>query len=318
MTKKIRMPVLGICTLLIIMGFSGCDGAKDKAAAAKTGEEAAAPVFAVHTTTAVKGQIRDYLALSGDIVAASTVDAYSDVAGKVTKLYVSVGQRVSKDQPIAEVDPSRPGMTFIPGIAKAPISGIIVSLPAQVGMTISQAVPVARMSAGSALEIKVYVAERFISKISLRLPVNITLDAYPGETFRGSVAEISPVVDPASRTMEVKIHIENNPGSKLKAGMFAKVRIITETKDNIVKIPATAMVSRFGENYVFTVGPDPQDPAFRIVRREKVVPGILIDNILEIQSGLTAGDEIVIRGQTLLEDGVRVNVVDRTPPLGAN
>jgi multidrug efflux pump subunit AcrA (membrane-fusion protein) len=288
----------------------------------KPGEPGAAapiqvPVFAVNTTTAVQGQIRDYLALSGDIVAGSTVDAYSDATGKVTRLFVSVGSRVRKDDPIAEVDPSRPGMSFIPGIAKAPISGTVVALPAQVGMTISQAVPIARLTGGNALEIKLYVAERFISKMSRGLPCEITLDAWPGEVFRGSISEMSPVVDPASRTMEIRVNVDN-PGSRLKAGMFAKVKIITERKNNIVKIPAGAMIQRFGETYLFTVEPDPEDPEKSIARRKLVTPGILIDGVLEIQQGLAPDEEIIIRGQTLLDDGVRVNIIDRIPPLSAN
>jgi multidrug efflux pump subunit AcrA (membrane-fusion protein) len=317
-----RIAFLIVLTILVLT-TSGCERIKTvySSLTDKDGPQKAAQpqaiVFAVNTTTAVQGQIRDYLALSGDIVAGSTVDAFSDVAGKVTQIYVSVGSRVRKDDPIAEVDPSRPGMTYIPGIAKAPISGTVVSLPAQLGMTISQAVPLARLTGGSALEIKLYVAERFISKMARGLPCEITLDAWPGEVFRGNITEISPVVDPASRTMEIRVNVEN-PGSRLKAGMFAKVRIITERKNNIVKIPAGALVQRFGENYLFVVEADPADPEQLIARRKIIKPGILIDGILEIQQGLEPNEELIIRGQTLLEDGSRINIIDRIAPLSAN
>ncbi|MDR1957337.1 MAG: efflux RND transporter periplasmic adaptor subunit [Treponema sp.] len=318
--KQIRIQqvlMAGFGVFLLLGALTGCDksgGTKENAAPGNPAGITESPVFAVNTTAAVKGQIRDYLALSGDIIAGTTVDTFSDVAGKITRIYVSVGQRVSRNQAIAEVDPSRPGMEYLPGVARAPIAGTIVALPAQVGMTISQSVPLARIAGGNALELRVYVAERFISKIALRQPCEITLDAYPGEVFRGSVAEISPVVDPASRTMEVRINVEN-PGSRLKSGMFAKVKIVTERKNNIVKLPASAMVQRFGETYVFTVETDPQDPAFRIARRKTVVPGLLVDGVAEIQEGLAADEEVVIRGQTLLEDGARINVIDRVAPL---
>lgn len=279
-------------------------------------QEQQVPVFAVNTTQAVLGQIRDYLALSGDIVSSTTVDAYSDVAGKVTKLFVSVGQRVQKDDPLAEVDPSRPGMTFNPGVVKAPISGTIVALPAQLGMTISQAVPVARLAGAGSIEARTYVAERFISKMKVGLPVELTLDAYPGRTFYGRVRELSPTVDPISRTMEVRIAVQNEAAA-LKSGMFAKIKIITEEKSDIVKIPATAIVRRYGEQYVFTVETDPKDPAFTVAQKRVVTPGILIDDQVEIRQGLEAGAQVVLRGQSLLEDGVRVRVVESTPPLKA-
>jgi multidrug efflux pump subunit AcrA (membrane-fusion protein) len=292
-----------------------CQGGSENNAVSPAAE-ASVPVFAVNTTTAVQGQIRDYVALSGDIVASSVVDAYSEAAGKVISLSVSVGDRVDRDAPLAEVDPSRPGMVFNPGVVKAPIAGTIVALPAQVGMTVSQAVPIARISANNALEIRLFIAERFISQMALNLPCEINLDAYPGEVFRGRISELSPVVDPASRTMEIRVQVDN-PGARLKAGMFAKVRIITQRKENIVKIPAAAMVQRFGDTFVFTLEPDSEDPAILLARSRPVVPGILIDGVLEIQQGLNPDEEIVVRGQTLLEDGVRINVVDRVAPLSA-
>lgn len=305
--------LLGI-TLLSSTLLSSCTGPSKKQAGSAQVGEVQTTVFAVTTTRAVKGQIRDYLALSGDIVSGSTVDAYSDVAGKVTKLYVSVGQRVEKDDPLAEVDPSRPGMTFNTGVVKAPITGTVVALPAQLGMTISQAVPVARLAGAGSLEVRTYVAERFISKMRLGLPVELTLDAYPGRTFYGRIRELSPTVDPVSRTMEVRATVQNE-NSALKAGMFAKVKIITEEKSGIVKIPAAAIVRRYGEQYVFTVESDPQDPALTIAKKRVVIPGIIIDDQVEIRDGLEAGDEVVLRGQSLLEDGVRVRVVETTAPL---
>jgi multidrug efflux pump subunit AcrA (membrane-fusion protein) len=328
--------------------LSACTGA-DEAAKGAAAQEA--PVFAVNTTAAVEGRIRDYLPLSGDIVAGTTVDVYSDAAGKVVRLYVAMGDRVARGTPIAAVDPSRAGMDYLPSVATAPIAGVVTSLPAQVGMTVNQSVPLARIAGGNALEIRLYVAERFISRIGLRQSCEITLDAWPGEVFRGSVNEMSPTVDPASRTMEVTVNVDN-PGDRLKAGMFAKVRIITEEKAGIVKIPSAALVRRFGEEYVFVVeaaaetaatadasaaadvnvdadagvnadttaeaAAEAAAPEYFVARRKLVRPGILIDGVLEIEEGLAPDDEVVIRGQTLLEDGARINVIDRVQPLSVN
>ena len=316
--KKTGAAKLIILCLLFTVLFSGCERIKAAYSKKKNVEMTReVPVFAVNTILAAKGQIQDYISLTGDIVAGSTVDVYSEAAGKIYALHVSVGSKVSRGTPVATVDPSRPGMTFKHSTATAPIGGTIVALPAQVGMTISQAVPLARIAGGGALEIKLNVAERFISKMALNLPCEITLDAWPGEIFRGSINEISPTVDMASRTMEVRVNV-NNPGSKLKQGMFAKVRIITEQKNNIVKIPVSTAITRFGEQYVFVTAKDPENSDITIVNKRNIVPGIVIDGIMEVQSGLTADEEIVIRGQTLLDEGSRVNVIERIAPLGAN
>ncbi|MDR3020234.1 MAG: efflux RND transporter periplasmic adaptor subunit [Treponema sp.] len=305
-----------ICAILCVIALTSCERIKEVYGRKDAQEaEIEVPVFAVNTIAASKGQIQDYISLSGDIWAGSTVDVYSDAAGKVYHLSVSVGERVSRGDAVATIDPSRPGMTFRHSIATAPISGTIVAMNAQVGMTISQAVPLARISGDGGLEIRLNVAERFISKMALNLPCEITLDAWPGETFQGSISELSPTVDLASRTMEVRINV-NDSGSKLKPGMFAKVRIITERKDNIVKIPAAAVIRRFGEQYVYVVEKDPDNPEINVVKKRDIMPGILIDGVIEIQNGLLPDEEVVVRGQTLLDEGSRVNVIERLTPLG--
>ena len=310
--------IIGAALIVIIGAFSGCERIKEVYGKKEAGEAAGIlemPVYAVNTMLAVRGPIQDYIALSGDIIAGSTVDVlYSDAAvAKVVDVYVSVGQRVTRGQRIAALDQSRPGMDYQWGIATAPISGTVAAVPAKVGMTISPAVPLARITGGGALEIRLYVAERFISKMAMNLPCEITLDAWPGEVFYGSISELSPTVDPASRTMEVRINVQDSR-NRLKPGMFAKVQIITEKKNNIVKIPATAVTNRFGERYIFVV--DSSEPDNPIARKKTIVQGILIDGVLEVSDGLSAGDEIVIRGMSLLEDGSRINIIERLAPLG--
>jgi multidrug efflux pump subunit AcrA (membrane-fusion protein) len=298
--------------LLLILALSVFSGCKDKN---KKDAEKEVPVFAVNTTLTIQGQIQDYITFSGDIIAGSTIDVYPEAAGKVTDIFVSPGQRVNRGAQIASVDPSRPGMTFRQNIATAPISGTVVLIPAQVGMTVTQAVPLARIAGGGGLEIKLSVAERFISRMAMNLPCEITLDAWPGDIFRGSINEVSPTVDLASRTMEVRVNV-NDSSSKLKPGMFAKVRVVTERKNGIVKIPASAMINRFGEQFVYVIEKDPEDPEFNIVKKRIIVPGILIDGVMEVEKGLEPSEEIVIRGQTLLDDGSRVNIIERLTPIG--
>ena len=302
--------------LITILAFSGCERIKEVYGGISSREAVVppAPVYAVNTMSAPQGPIMDYLALNGDVTASSTVDAYSDAAGKVTKISVAIGTRVNRGDPIAEVDPSRPGMEFVASVVKAPVAGTIVALPAQIGMTISQAVPLARIAGGAGLEIRLFVAERFISRISLRQNCEITLDAWPGEVFRGRVNEISPTVDPTSRTMEARIVVDN-AGSRLKAGMFAKVKIITEQKNNVVKIPASALIQRFGEDYVFVAAADPANAGGYIAQKRNVTVGIMIDGVMEIQKGINPGEDVIIKGQGLLDNGSKINIVDRIAPL---
>ncbi|MCL2557890.1 MAG: efflux RND transporter periplasmic adaptor subunit [Treponema sp.] len=302
------------CALLAGLLLAACNrgaGEGDGAQAAPS-----APVFAVNTTLAERGPIQDFIGLSGDVIASAAVDAFAEAAGRVEQVFVTIGQQVSRGQAIAVVDPSRPGMTFQPHTVTAPVAGTIVALPAQVGMTISQAVPLARIASGGALEIRLFVAERFISRMAPGLPAEITLAAWPGEVFHGRIVELSPTLDPISRTMEIRVGVENH-GGRLRAGMFATARLITERKENVVKIPSTAMITRFGGQYVYVVEADAQSPGDFVARRRSIVPGIMVDGMLEVQSGLAPDEEVVARGQSLLEDGARVNVIERLAPIGS-
>lgn len=303
-----------IITFLILFLLLGCKQTDPSAKNSSDKEEEQVTVFAVSTTLAVQGEIKDYLQLNGDIAARTTVDTFADTAGKLKSLYVKVGDTVRKDQIIAEIDPSRPGMTFAASPVKASISGTVTQVPVQIGATVAPNLPIAKISKMEELEVILYVAERYISRMKVGLPAVIKTEAFPGELFTGSIRELSPVVDQSSRTMEIKLHLDDKT-SRLKAGMFAKVKVITEEKKGIVKIPAEAIINRFGEYYVFVVKEDTNASSRGIVERRMVVPGLRIDNQLEIISGLLDGDVIVIRGQTLLEDGLFVKVVSTVEPL---
>ncbi len=312
MIKKLLLPV--IILSILFLGVS-CSKKSDTGQNPDTTGETTT-VFAVSTTLAVEGEIKDYLQLNGDIRSSTTVDTYPDTAGKLKQLYVKVGDRVRKNQIIAEIDPSRPGMNFAASPVKASISGTVTMVPVQIGYTISPNFPIAKISRMDDLEVIIYVAERFISKMKIGLPAVIHTEAFPGEVFKGTISELSPVVDQITRTMEVKLKIDNR-NLKLKAGMFAVVRLITEEKEGIVKIPAGALINRFGESYVFTIKENPESETSSMVSKKVVVPGLQIDNQLEVIAGLTAGEEIVVRGQTLLEDRSLVKVVSTVPPLDA-
>ena len=223
---------------------------------------------------------------------------------------VGVGDAVTKDQVIALVDASRPGMTYEPGPVKSPISGTITAVNVVAGSMVSQQSSVARVSKTELLEIGMNVPERYVSKIKADQSAYLRFDAYPGEIFPARITEISPVLDQTSRSMAVKLSLVRQD-SRVKAGMFARVKLITDTKTNIVKIPSSAVVTRFGETFVFIV----QRGEKTTVKKTPVTVGIIVDDKAEILSGLKTKDEVVVKGQTLLEEGSEVNVVSKLAPL---
>ncbi|MBN1411994.1 MAG: efflux RND transporter periplasmic adaptor subunit [Spirochaetales bacterium] len=314
MSKHKEIFFTAICLITSTLLISGCSGGNrggwQNNGGAQAQEET---VFAVNTTKAVKGQINNYLELNGDVETESSVDVYADTMGKLTKLKITIGSRVKKDQVIAEVDPSRPGSTFVASPVKSPIDGTVTAIPVQVGSTIMQGISIARITSTDQVQIRTFVAERFVSRMKVGLDAILHFEAVPGTRFLGRITELSPVLDPASRTMEVKLKL-NEPDARIKPGMFAKIKIITEKKDSIVKVPAECLVYRYGEYMVFVVKPEEEEDKATVQQRI-VVPGIQIDNKLEIMDGLKTGEEVVVQGQTLLEDKTPVKIINRVEPL---
>ena len=267
-------------------------------------------VFAVNTTEAVLGPIADYFDINGEVITASSVDTYADAQGILARLYVGLGDYVNSGQVIAQVDPSRPGLNYELSPVRARVSGTITALPLDRGDAVGPTVPVATIGDLNDLQVVAAIPERFISRIRVGMEAEIYLEAWPGHAIPLQVSEVDPVVDASSRTLEIKMDIPSGENIA-KAGMYAEVRLTTDEKDDVVKIPADTVLRRLGETFVFVVNGE---------RAEKrlVVPGITLEGIVEIIEGLDAGEKVVYQGQTLLEDGVKVRVVREIQTIAAD
>lgn len=286
--------------------LTSCQGKKDAGKAGEDGE--AEQIFAVNAYRTGEGNLDSYLEFGGDVAAVNSVYVLPDMAGKISRVLVSVGDMVRKDQVIAYVDASRAGMNYTASPVKSPISGRITALPATVGATVSQSSSVATVAQTDDLEVRISIAERFISRIESRQTAVVTFDAYPGVEFRATVSEVSPVLDTSSRTMAVKLRF-NAKDSRIKAGMYARVRLVTESVKNAIVIPSAAVITRDGKPYVFTISGGRGSTGQATAQLTPITLGISVDNRTEITEGLGVGEEIIVKGQSLLSDGAKVNVV---------
>lgn len=300
--KLVKKIAIAGAALLVSAAFLGC-GKKPAAE-----EEAKAEtIFAVNVYKAVPKTLDDYLEFGGNVQTASSVDIYPDVqSGKLSRILVKVGDKVKKDQVLCEVDASRPGMDYKNSPIKAPVAGTITSFPYNIGQTVAASMPVGKISSTGTLEVKTNVAERFVSRISMNEKAELTFDAYPGETFPAILVEIDPVLDTSSRTLGIKL-VQTPSDSRLKAGMYARIKLVTDSKKNTIVIPNNVIVTRNDEDIVYIV-----DSMTNTVKASPVKRGIRVDDKQEIQMGIAPGDLVVIKGQALLSDGAKVNVVSIT------
>lgn len=302
--KKTMKSAITLASMAAVLTLMSCGPKK----AAKEDSKEVETLYAVSTYKTVAGNLDDYLEFGGDVASVNEVMVLPDQAGKITNVLVKVGDMVKKDQTIAYVNPLRVGVVYNDSPVKAPISGRITSLPVTVGSTVSQSSSVAKVARTDDLEIRIAIAERFISRISNGQKATVTFDAYPSVEFGAKIFEVSPVLDTATRTMGVKLRL-NPPDSRVKVGMYGRVKLVTESVKNAIVLPISALVTRDGKDYVFVVTSPKSGKNAAAVSLKPVTRGILVDNQVEITKGLEAGEEVVIKGQTLLNDGAKVNVV---------
>lgn len=302
--KRMAKSVITIASMTAALAFMSCGPKKAAAGEDKEVET----LYAVSTYKTVAGNLDDYLEFGGDVASVNEVMVLPDQAGKITNILVKVGEMVKKDQVIAYVNPLRAGVVYNDSPVKAPISGRITSLPVTVGSTVSQSSSVAKVARTDELEIRINIAERFISRITNGQSATVTFDAYPSVVFGAKVFEVSPVLDTSTRTMGVKLRL-NPPDSRVKVGMYGRVRLVTDSVKNAIVLPSSALVTRDGKDYVFVITSPKSGKNAAVVGLKPVTKGISVDNNVEITKGLEIGEEVVIKGQTLLNDGSKVNVV---------
>ena len=264
---------------------------------------------AIRITPVSLGTIENRVLLTGDVFSSSQVSIYPIMAGKLIELRVRDGDRIRQGQVIAMVDPSRPGDSFFSHPVTSTVSGIVISIPVNTGDTLLTNSVICVIGNLADLRVETYVPERYSVSIYKGLPAIVSFEAMPGETFNAEVEEISPVLDPASRTLRIRLRLLPDGSGRLDprilAGMFATVSLVTNSRVNVPVIPRSALIQTYNTWIVFVV---PEDSS--AATRKEVTIGIESDTMVEILSGLDVGENVVTEGQNFLTDGDPVRIVE--------
>lgn len=215
------------------------------------------------------------------------------------------GTKQSVDQLKTELDATRRQYDNMVEntILVSPINGVVTARNYDAGdmtstnpiLTIEQIVPV---------KVLVNVSESEFTKVRKGMKIPVYLDVYGDEEFTGTVELIHPRIDPASRTFTVEIDIPNR-NERIRPGMFARVVINYGTEERVV-VPDRAIVKQTGSGekfvYVYKDGH---------VSYNKVEIGQRLGDSYELISGVDNGADVVISGQTRLNNGMKVNVINK-------
>ncbi len=185
---------------------------------------------------------------------------------------------------------------------RSPIDGIVTAKHIDVGNLINIGQRIVTVADMKTVKLVVSASERYVGKISEGTAARVRIDAFGKKEFEADVYSVYPALDEQTHTMQVEIRLENED-LMLKPGMFAKVTLVLQQRDEVIVVPRDIVLGgKIDEPYVYIVEDD-------VAHKRIVEIGIVQADRCEITEGLEAGEKIVINGMYYLEDGKKVKVV---------
>ncbi|RZJ92643.1 MAG: efflux RND transporter periplasmic adaptor subunit [Chryseobacterium sp.] len=183
---------------------------------------------------------------------------------------------------------------------KAPTSGIIAAKPLEEGVFANAGAELATIVNLSQAKVQLNLTETEVYQAKEGQQVKITTDVYPGQVFNGKITFISPQAD-ETYNYRVEIMAENKESSLLRSGTFVYADFSRKTTQQILLIPREALTESIKDASVYVVENN-------IVKKRSIKTGAEMGNMIQVLSGLKAGEVVVTSGQINLKDGTQVSI----------
>jgi multidrug efflux pump subunit AcrA (membrane-fusion protein) len=181
---------------------------------------------------------------------------------------------------------------------RAPFPGAIKERRVSPGEYLRVQSPVVVLVRTDQLRARLAVPEKWAGALKGGTPVEVRVEAYPGEVFRGRLMRINPTVLPETRTFEVEALLPNADG-RLKPGFFIQASLPTSVEETTLLVPEEGVNYRYGVYKVFVLN------GTRVQERD-IKPGTHQDSRIEVLEGLTAGERVAVAVEGELHDGASV------------
>ncbi|MGD2215240.1 MAG: efflux RND transporter periplasmic adaptor subunit [Gemmatimonadales bacterium] len=188
----------------------------------------------------------------------------------------------------------------------APVSGIFDERYVDAGEMVAPGTPVARVVEVDRVKVTGGVAERFAAAVSRGDTARIRLDVLPNQEFVGVLGYVGSVVDERNRTFPIEI-VMDNPGRAIKPHMVASVEIANRRLQDVIVVPQDA-IQRTEDGYQVFLAAARDGSLYAEARPVHLGP--MYGNRVVVEEGLSEGDQLIVRGQQLVEAGNRVRIVN--------
>lgn len=185
---------------------------------------------------------------------------------------------------------------------RAPFEGVIVELPHYTrGIKVDEGKEMVKIMNYSQLLLDVKLPEKHLAEVTKGQSVRIVNYTASKDTLAGTINQISPVINPDTRTFQSTLLI-NNDREVLRPGMFVKAEILVEQKDSTIVVPKDIIISRQNGKVLFVIENG-------IAREQRISTGLENPDLVEVTKGIKMNDRLVVKGFETLRDKSRVNVV---------
>jgi membrane fusion protein (multidrug efflux system) len=193
----------------------------------------------------------------------------------------------------------------------APFDGTVGLRRINLGEYVKDGADLVNLEDTSALVVDFRLPERYQSRIAVGQTVQVQLDALPGKNFAARVQALDPLLDVDGRSIAVRATLSATAGKELRPGMFARVLTVFAVDEAALVVPEEAIVPQGGKQFVIRIETEGEGDATKYLsRRAEVQLGVRRGAQVQVTSGLTAGDTVVVAGQQRLQkDGTPVRVV---------
>ena len=188
---------------------------------------------------------------------------------------------------------------------KSPIDGFIESRMVSTGEYVKVGTPLFRIADDRTIRLLGEVPEFYAASLAAGLPVELSVDGWPGKTYRGTLKRISPASNAANRAIQVEGNFPH-ANRELKSGFFGKAAILLRVDPDGVSVPKQAVVTFAGVEKVFVIDNN-------AARERRVKLGQDLGDRIEIVEGVAAGDRVAVSRTGKLVEGSRVRVESGGP-----
>lgn len=330
-----------IISLFVIIGLASCQK-KEQAGAQKS----APKIPFVKVQPAVKIKMVSNIEFTGTVEANIVSDLKSPVDGVIESLAARENEQVTKNQIVAVVTPNdrqaliasnqleiqkleqqienaeagkedtlhqelgkaKNNLEYAKNIYQTipvvcPMDGMVTNRWLDAGNQIGAREKIITISDMNSLVVKAEVNEKYYGAVKQGKKLPVMLGAYPGDTLTGTISLVYPQIDPVTRSVKFDIKVQTN-GKKLLPGMMATLRLLVSSSENAITVhPDAVLTGPDNSNFVFVTGAD------SIAHKRKVTIGISTEKKIEITSGLAENEKVVVMGQEMLKDSVKVQIM---------